>query len=286
MLKSLADYLFGSRDRLVRFNMADYQYGGADSLLFGVPGHYKPAMERGVLTERLQNHPFAVLLLDEFEKSHPNVLDRFLQFMDEGCFINGSGDTVSCRSLIIIATSNAGSEIYREEPFGFNTEETLDKLEKRVDLELRKHFRFEFLNRFDEIVHFLPLASREICSIADRELKKLEERSGLRRRKISLRVSDSVLDWLSKHGYDSDFGARFLRRTIERNVSTAIAGEIVNHSQQVSGEMRLFVERDTIRATLTPLETPTELPVLNGAQSSTNGTLPVYASTGAGTSKN
>ena len=147
----LAEVLFGSRDRIVRLNMADYPLERHAQMLFGDPDDHRPAQIRGLLTRLISGQPFAVLLLDEFEKAHPKVHDRFLQLIDEGAFINGASETISCRSMIIIMTSNAGAEVYRGQTIGFSPTGDLTTMDKEVDRRLSETFRFEFLNRFDSI---------------------------------------------------------------------------------------------------------------------------------------
>jgi len=149
----LAEVLFSCRDRIVRLNMADYPLERHAQLLFGDPDDHRPAQIRGLLTRRISGQPFAVLLLDEFEKAHPKVHDRFLQLIDEGAFINGAAETVSCRSMIIIMTSNTGAEVYRGQTIGFSPTGDLAAMDKEVDRRLSETFRFEFLNRFDQPHH-------------------------------------------------------------------------------------------------------------------------------------
>jgi ATP-dependent Clp protease ATP-binding subunit ClpA len=232
----LAEYLFGSRDRVVRLNMADFPSANDALTLFGNPDHYNPRGRRGIVTQRLAGHPFGVLLLDEFEKASEKVHDRFLQLFDEGAFINGEGETVSCRSLIVIATSNAGAEVYRGRPLGFVSARDIDAMERELDRMLYRHFRFELLNRFDEIVRFRPLSREDIRTIALREIEALRERSGLKARGLALEADEAILDWLTAHGYDPHFGARFLRRTIERHLTTALAEAIVREPMRYGDE--------------------------------------------------
>ncbi len=227
----LAAFLFGDAERLLRINMADYSEAGKAETLFGSPNGTTPTMTRGVLAQRVSGHPFAVLLLDEFEKAHESVHDRLLQLMDEGSFINGGGETVSCRSMIIIATSNAGAEVYRSESFGFSPNEMdLEAKDAELSRRLQSTFRFEFLNRFDRIVYFHPLSQDDIRTIAMREFDLIKKRAGFEQRKLKLNVEDSLVDWIGVQGYHPDFGARFLRRTIERHVATAIATAIVREN--------------------------------------------------------
>ena len=240
LAQTLAQLLFGGRERMVRVNMGDY---AADSgtKLFGEPDAYQPAQRRGVLTQTLLGRQFAVLLLDELEKAHPAIFDRLLPLMDEGTFVNGAGEVVSCRSMIIIATTNAGAEVYRGAGIGFAGELDLGEKKRLVDHRVKDVFRFEFLNRFDAVVHFDPL-TREACrTIARWELERLRERMGLRRYGLNLSIDDSVLDWLAVHGYHPDFGARFMKRTIERNVTRVLAETIVRRQPPPGAQLEAVV---------------------------------------------
>lgn len=235
----LAEFLFGSRDRMVRINMADFPTEEGAPLLFGNPHGYNVGQQRGLLTQRLADQPFAVLLLDEFEKAHKAVHDRFLQLFDEGVFINGLSETVSCRSLIIIATSNVGAELFRQQATGFVGGSDLEPARARaLRKRLEETFRFEFLNRFDHVVQFRPLSRHDIRQIARRELDELRRRPGLAQQAMELEVDESVLDWLVVHGYDPDFGARFLRRTIERDVVAALARALLASGEAERGAAR------------------------------------------------
>jgi ATP-dependent Clp protease ATP-binding subunit ClpC len=248
----LAEYLFGSRERLIRLNMADYQQPADALTLFGNPHGYTLRDQRGLLHARVAGHPFAVLLLDELEKASEKVHDRFLQLFDEGVFINGASETVPCRSLIVIATSNAGAEVYRGQPLGFGSKPALDVLDRELDRLLFKHFRFEFLNRFDQVVHFHPLGRDDIRAIALREIEALERRPGLAGRGVRLETDEGLLDWLVAHGYDPHYGARFLRRTIERDVTTAVAEVLVREPLDAGARVRLRVRGDRPVASLAP----------------------------------
>jgi ATP-dependent Clp protease ATP-binding subunit ClpC len=203
-----------------------------------------------VLTQRIAGHPFAVLLLDEFEKAHEKVADRFLQLFDEGAFINGHGETVACRSLILIATSNVGAELYREQPTGFLAPPDVARLAHDLDRRLTQRFRIELLNRFDQVVHFQPLSRADVRAIAARELQSLKHRIGFKRSGLELEVDEGVLDWLAAHGYDPRFGARFLRRTLEREVTSALAGLLVGGAIAPDAHALLTVRRNRIEARL------------------------------------
>jgi ATP-dependent Clp protease ATP-binding subunit ClpA len=243
----LAEFLFGSRDKLVRINMADHQGENAADALFG--SAYGSLRERrGSLTLRLAGHHFAVLLLDEFEKTHTKVHDRFLQLIDEGAFINGAGETISCRSMIVVATSNTGAEVYRRQAMGWASRTDLAALDRELDKKLAEAFRHEFLNRFDQVVHFHPLPRRGIRAVALREVEALSKRVGLRARRLTLEVDESVLDWLAAHGYDPHFGARFLRRSVERNVTSALSELLVQEQPAPGSVVQLGVRSGRIHA--------------------------------------
>jgi MoxR-like ATPase len=254
----LAEFLLGSADRVVRLNMADYPEADDALVLFGNPSGYAPSIKRGVLTQRLMGQPFSVLLLDEFEKAHRTVHDRFLQLFDEGSFVNGDGESVSCRSSIVIATSNAGAEIYRRRAVGFSDTPSLEELDRELDRRLPEHFRFELLNRFDRVVHFHPLSRRGIRSIARREVDLIKSRSGLTSRAVTVRVSEAVIDWVTANGYDPFNGARFLRRTIERHLTTALADALVRDRLREGAEIDLGVRGGRVVARAVEDPAPSE----------------------------
>lgn len=227
LAKLLAEYLFGSPDRLVRLNMADYSGEGDETIPFGATWAQTVDGKRGELARLLDGKVFAVLLLDEFEKAHANVHDRFLQLFDEGQFINAMGETVVCNNTLIVATSNVGADVYRESRVGFSSEPSLHELIAQVDRKVAEAFRPEFLNRFDAICHFHPLTREEIRKIAHREVGRVLEREGIRARGLDVEVAPEVVDLLVDRGYSPHFGARFLQREIEKTLTAALAVEIV-----------------------------------------------------------
>jgi len=250
----LAERLFGNRRRLIRINMGDYATAEDAQILFGWPNASNPKDQRGVLAARMAGHPFGVLLLDEFEKAHATIHDRFLQLVDEGAYINGRGETVSVSSLIVIATSNAGADVYRRAGLGFDTKPDLVEQDRELDRRLNQIFRFEFLNRFDRIVHFHPLTRVHIRAIARRELTDLSQREGLLGRRLHVDVDAEVLDWLVAHGYHPHYGARFLRREIERSVAGTLAEFIVKNQPDPDSHIALGVRRRRIHARMAPAE--------------------------------
>ncbi|QDU11205.1 AAA family ATPase [Gimesia aquarii] len=245
--QKLSQYLLGRPESMVRLNMADYQSEVAAVTLFGDPEAYALSKRQGLLTQRLQGQSFTVLLLDEFEKCSPLVLDRFMQLIDEGCFINGTGESVSCRSTVIIATTNAGAELYRKSMIGFSEGfSSKQEVEQAVHRRLVEYFRFEFLNRFDEIVYFHSLNAVDIRAIAECELNLLQNRIGLKRKQLKIQADRDILDWLAAKGYDPYFGARFLRRTIERFVTPVISDVINSEFPEKGSTLHLTFEKQRV----------------------------------------
>jgi hypothetical protein len=252
----LAEFLFGDRNRLIRLNLADYTEPYHVTVLFGDPHGHSAADQRGLLARRLAGNPFGVLLLDEFEKAGPKIHDAFLQLVDEGRYINGRSEVVSVASLIVIATSNGGAEVYRETGLGFDKAPALKDLDRELDRRLGRLFRFELLNRFDRIVHFHPLDRTHIRSIARRELADLALRDGLVGRDLRVEVDAEVLDWLVSHGYHPHYGARFLRREIERNVAGTLAEYIVREGPPRGARLALGVRNGRIEVRTVQVPNP------------------------------
>ncbi len=237
----LAEYFFGDKSRMIRVNLSDFASEAGHAQLFGTSTGHSVDLRRGELARRLGNAPFGVLLLDELEKAPRSVHDGLLQLVDEGRYINGNNETVSARSLILIATSNAGAEVFRESGLGFSDTRDVRALDAELDRRILQVFRFEFLNRFDRVVHFHPLSRSTIRAIAQRELTWLLDREGLAGRDIGVEVDADVLDWLVAHGYHPHFGARFLRREMERNLVGPLATFIVGHGVRDGDTLALGV---------------------------------------------
>ncbi len=246
--QTIATRLFGRRDRLIRFNMADYQSAEDALLLFGFSAAQDVAAKRGQLTTRLAGHSLGVLLLDEFEKCHPSVHDRFLQLLDEGEFTNGSGEKVSCRSFIIIVTTNAGHAHGAVNGLGFRANPSG---RRGLMGELATHFRFELLNRFDRIVRFRSLTKSDARLIVIAELRRLQTRLALTHPGLTVEVEHRAIDQLVARGYDPDCGARNLRRTIEQDVAVAIARLLVQGSPRENSRIRIVLRDGAIHARYT-----------------------------------
>lgn len=252
LAKLLAEYLFGSADRLVRLNMSDYPDFGDEQVLFGNPWAQSLSGKRGEITRLLDGRVFTVLLLDEFEKAHAKCHDRFLQLFDEGQFINAAGETVPCNNTLIVCTSNVGAEVYSAEPIGFSARRGDDELISEIDRRIGGTFRPEFLNRFDALCHFRPLGKVEIRRIAQREVGRVMEREGIRARQLDVEVAPEVVELLVERGYSPSHGARFLQREIEKTLTAALAVEIARRPLPAGTPVKVVVHRGTVHAVAEP----------------------------------
>ena len=230
LAKSLAEFLFDDENAMVRIDMSEYQEKHTVSRLIGAPPGYVGYDEGGQLTEAVRRRPYSVVLFDEIEKAHAEVFDVLLQLLDDGRLTDGHGRTVDFKNTIVIMTSNAGSQWIKELGGGEAAE-----MRKRVQTALEQSFKPEFLNRVDEVVIFNNLTRADLSRIVEIQLGNL--RRLLADRKIDLRLSDVAKEWLANMGYDPVYGARPLKRTIQRYVQDPLALKIL------SGE---FKEGDTV----------------------------------------
>jgi ATP-dependent Clp protease ATP-binding subunit ClpB len=229
LAKALAAYMFDSEDALVRIDMSEYMEKHAVSRLIGAPPGYVGYEEGGQLTEAIRRRPYSVILFDEIEKAHPDVFNIFLQILDDGRVTDAQGHKVDFKNAIIIMTSNIGSQ-YILDVAGDNAH--YDEMRRRVMEAMRNSFRPEFLNRIDEIIIFHGLDKKELRQIVLLQVERLRQRlsdtsGGVRQRKISLKLSDVALDFLAEVGYDPVYGARPLKRAIQRELETQIAKSIL-----------------------------------------------------------
>jgi ATP-dependent Clp protease ATP-binding subunit ClpB len=223
LARALAATLFDTEDAMIRIDMSEYMEKHAVSRLIGAPPGYIGHEEGGQLTEAVRRRPYAVLLFDEVEKAHHDVFNIFLQILDDGRLTDSKGRTVDFKNTLIIMTSNIGSHHLLE-----NTSRTGDideKVRAAVLSELRRHFRPEFLNRIDETILFTPLQLEEIKKIVQLQLDLVNKR--LADRRITLHPTDAALEHIARTGYDPVFGARPLKRVIQREIETALAKEIL-----------------------------------------------------------
>jgi ATP-dependent Clp protease ATP-binding subunit ClpB len=224
LARGLAEFLFDDEKSMVRIDMSEYMEKHAVSRLIGAPPGYVGYEEGGQLTEQVRRRPYAVVLFDEIEKAHPDVFNVLLQMMDDGRLTDGRGRTVDFRNTVIIMTSNIGSAFLQSE--GLRSEKDFDEASKQVMNALHGHFKPEFLNRVDDIIVFRPLGKEQLVKII--ELRLEDVRRLLADRKISLELTDAAKDLLFSEGYDPNFGARPLKRAIQKMVQDPLALKILD----------------------------------------------------------
>jgi ATP-dependent Clp protease ATP-binding subunit ClpB len=229
LTKALAAFLFDNERAMVRIDMSEFMEKHSVARLIGAPPGYVGYDEGGVLTEAVRRRPYQVILFDEVEKAHEDVFNVLLQVLDDGRLTDGQGRTVDFRNTIIVLTSNLGSDILAAQPEG----EPAAMVQGQVMRIVRDHFRPEFLNRLDEIILFRRLQRSDMARIVEIQLDHL--RRLLADRKISLEIDQSGLDWLASEGYDSTYGARPLKRVIQRSLQNPLAGMILE-GQIADGE--------------------------------------------------
>src|SRR2546430_348098 len=230
LARTLAEFLFGDEEALIRIDMSEYMEKHAVSRLVGSPPGYIGYDEGGQLTEAVRRKPYSVLLLDEIEKAHPDVFNILLQILEDGRLTDAQGRTVDFRHAIVIMTSNIGaSEIAKNTGIGFtigdDTGMTYDDMKNRIMGDLKKLFRPEFLNRIDEVIVFHKLARDEIKEIVELLLRRIRE--SMAERELSLNLSDDAKDLLVEEGWDPTMGARPLRRAIQRYIEDPLADEVL-----------------------------------------------------------
>jgi ATP-dependent Clp protease ATP-binding subunit ClpB len=240
--RALAEALFDSEDNIVRLDMSEYQERHTVSRLMGAPPGYVGYEEGGQLTEAVRRKPYSVVLFDEIEKAHPDVFNALLQILEDGRLTDAQGRTVNFRNTVIIMTSNIGS-VHLLEGLA-DTAEIREDVRERVMGELRSHFRPEFLNRVDEIVLFKPLSLEEIERIVDLQIDDLRER--LADRRLSLELSEPARGLIARSGYDPVYGARPLRRYVQREVETRIGRALIAGDIRDGATIVLDVEDDQL----------------------------------------
>ncbi|MEI6063561.1 MAG: ATP-dependent chaperone ClpB [Pseudanabaena sp. ELA748] len=225
LARALAEFLFDADNSMIRIDMSEYMEKHSVSRLIGAPPGYVGYEEGGQFSEAVRRHPYSVVLFDEVEKAHPDVFNILLQVLDDGRITDSQGRLVDCKNTVIIMTSNIGSDRILEFATDLNDDDKYDEMRDRVLDVLRNHFRPEFLNRIDETVIFHALRRNEIRSIAALQIKRIESR--LSDRKISLQLSEEAKDYIAAVGYDPSYGARPLKRAIQREIENPIATKIL-----------------------------------------------------------
>ena len=238
LAKALAEFMFDDEDALVRIDMSEYREQHTVSRLFGAPPGYVGYEEGGQLTEAVRRRPYRVVLFDEIEKAHPEVWNALLQILDDGRLTDGQGRVVDFRNSVLIMTSNLGTEyVRRSGTLGFlQGGDDLDRQEhEKIEKALKDTFRPEFLNRIDKIITFSPLSIEQMGEIVTLQMKDVRER--LNERGLNVKLTDTAREWLAKEGYDPAFGARPLKRALQKHVESPLSVSLL------SGE---FSEGDTI----------------------------------------
>ncbi len=234
LAKTLARFLFDDENAMVRLDMSEYQERHTVSRLIGAPPGYIGYEEGGQLTEAVRRRPYRVVLLDEIEKAHPEVFSSLLQILDDGRLTDGHGRTVDFKNTVVIMTSNVGGELIRRDMgIGFaakkeeakTQKQAYEAMKEKVLAEMKKTFRPEFINRIDEIIVFHQLTEEQLESIVELMVKDLKGR--LAERKLNLELTEAAKAWLVKQGYDPVYGARPLRRAVERYVENPLSGRIL-----------------------------------------------------------
>ena len=249
LARALATFMFGSEEAMIRLDMSEYMERHSVARLVGAPPGYIGYDEGGQLTEAIRRRSYAVILLDEIEKAHPEVFNMLLQIMEDGRLTDGRGRTVDFRNTILIMSGNVGAQqIKRESQVGFRTlsgdehneQEAYDRMREKVLGEVKNTFRPEFINRVDTIVVFRALTRRNVKAIIDIELKRVTAQ--LHEQEIVLELTDAAKDWLADKGFDPDFGARPLRRVIQNNIEDELAEELL--AGNVKAGDRILADHD------------------------------------------
>jgi ATP-dependent Clp protease ATP-binding subunit ClpC len=228
--KTLAEFLFGDEDALIQLDMSEYMEKHTVSRLIGSPPGYVGYEEGGQLTEAVRRKPFSVVLFDEIEKAHPDVFNTLLQILEDGHLTDSQGHKVDFKNTIIIMTSNLGTRDIQKGPgVGFaayaNEQLTYEKMRDRVNDELKKSFRPEFLNRIDEVIVFRSLTQEDVKNIVDLMMKRVREQ--LKAKDVEIELTDEAKTLLAMQGYDQSLGARPLRRTIQRLVEDPLSEKLL-----------------------------------------------------------
>lgn len=246
LAKALAEAIFGSEDNMIRVDMSEFMEKHSTAKLIGSPPGYVGYDDGGHLTELIRKKPYSVILFDEIEKAHPDVFNIMLQILDDGRLTDAKGRHVNFKNTVIIMTSNVGaSMITTQGKLGFSTgddekKDKYEKLKETVNEELKKAFRPEFLNRIDDIIVFSHLSKEEIRQIVDIMLKDLFKR--LEERDLSIEVTDEVKDFLAKDGYSETYGARPLRRLIQKKIEDILAEEILTNKYSAGDTILLKMD--------------------------------------------
>jgi len=243
--KALAEFMFGDESALIQLDMSEYMEKHTVSRLVGSPPGYVGYEEGGQLTEAVRRRPYSVVLLDEIEKAHPDVFNTLLQILEDGRLTDAQGKTVDFKNTVIIMTSNLGTQNLRKPVLGFgqgSEDLTYDKMRQRVEEELKRNFRPEFLNRIDEVIVFHELSRAEVKSIVDLLIVRIENQ--LRSQDVDIELTEAAKDFLARTGYDPTLGARPLRRAIQRHIEDPISEKILWKEYEAGETIMVDLESD------------------------------------------
>ena len=252
--KALAESLFGNEDAMIRVDMSEYMEPHSVAKLIGSPPGYVGYDEGGQLTEKIRRKPYSVILFDEIEKAHPDVMNMLLQILDDGRLTDATGRTVNFKNTVIIMTSNVGARMITDKNvLGFSKddkdkegqEKEYETIKKDVMAELKKQFRPEFINRIDDIIVFHKLTADDISQIIDIMLKQVQKR--LQEQEYIVEIDNSVKDLVAKKGIDTNYGARPLKRAIQSNVEDKIAEAILDGKIIPHKKVKIVAENDEIK---------------------------------------
>ncbi|HSG44595.1 MAG TPA: AAA family ATPase, partial [Anaerolineales bacterium] len=243
----LAWFMFDDEDALVRIDMSEYREQHTASRLFGAPPGYVGYEEGGQLTEAVRRRPYRVILFDEIEKAHPEVWNALLQILDDGRLTDGQGNVVDFRNTVLIMTSNLGTEYVRKGgTLGFlqgNITDEEREAHSKIEKALKGAFRPEFINRIDETIMFSPLSIEQMEEIVVLQMQEVQDR--LNDHNISVELTDAARQWLAKEGYDPAFGARPLRRAIQKNVESPLSMELLGGKFKDGGSVQVDVDEES-----------------------------------------
>jgi len=246
LAKALAEALYGDEEMLVRLDMSEYMEKHSVSKMLGAPPGYIGYEQGGNLTEIVRRKPFSIILLDEVEKAHSDTFNALLQIMEDGRLTDSKGRTVDFKNTVLIMTSNAGSEILRKQDIGFGprSKRTQESFKKKITSILKESFKPEFLNRIDEVVIFKNLSEKEVEKIAYRFVEKT--RQLLKEQGVELVISDAVTEYLAKRGYSEEYGARPLRRIIQRKLDNVLSEMIISNKLKSGDKVDVSIEDSKI----------------------------------------
>jgi len=246
LARALAEFLFDDEDTMVRLDMSEYMEKHTVSRLIGAPPGYVGYEEGGQLTEAVRRRPYRVILFDEVEKAHPDVFNILLQLLEDGRLTDGHGRTVDFKNTVVIMTSNLGTEEFQRQGIGFSRKEEADEQRMRSAIEsaLKRTFRPELLNRMDDVIIFHPLTEEHLKSIVDLLIHEVERR--LAERDIKLEVNEEAKGWLAQRGYDPVYGARPLRRAIQRYVENPISTKILQGEFKEGDTIAISLQKDNL----------------------------------------